>query len=83
MSPFMITGMKIRNLLNIPALQLKNEKNKCIKCKICEEKCPMSLPVSSMVEKNNMDSYECILCGNCIDSCKNKVIKYHFGRKTK
>lgn len=42
--------------------------------------CPMSLPVSRMVEAGNMESSDCILCGNCIDSCRKKVIAYRFGR---
>ena len=38
----------------------------------------MSLEVSLMVQKENMDNSECILCGECIDVCPKKVIKYKF-----
>jgi ferredoxin-type protein NapH len=41
----------------------------------------MSLPVEDMVEQNNMENAECILCGTCTDVCKFKVIKYSFLNK--
>ena len=31
-----------------------------------------------MVQKENMNNPECILCGECIDVCPKKVIKYKF-----
>lgn len=33
-----------------------------------------------LVEAGAMESSDCILCGNCIDSCRKKVIAYRFGR---
>lgn len=76
MAPFMIIGSKLRALLNIPSLQLKADQNKCISCKQCSKKCPMSLEVDQMAKKGCMQNSECILCGECADVCPKSVIKY-------
>jgi ferredoxin-type protein NapH len=80
MAPFMIIGRKIRNGTNWSSLQLQADKTKCINCKVCDQKCPMSLQVNSMVQQNSMENSECILCGSCVDNCPKKVIKYNFGK---
>jgi polyferredoxin len=76
MAPFMIIGRKIRNLLKYPALQLKAEPEKCTDCLTCTRNCPMSLDVNALVKRGNMEHSECILCGNCVDSCSSSVIRY-------
>jgi ferredoxin len=40
----------------------------------------MSLPISQMVKAGNLESSDCILCGNCVDACQQQVIAYRFGR---
>lgn len=80
MAPFMITGRTIRNAMNIPSLQLISNTDKCIKCKLCDEKCPMSLKVNEMVHAKNMENSECILCGSCVDNCPKEAINYSFGQ---
>ena len=75
-SPFMIIGRKIRNIFKYPSLKLKSEKSKCISCMKCSEECPMSINVNQMVQRSNMENYECTLCGSCVDICPNKVIGY-------
>lgn len=80
MSPFMVIGTKISNRLKIPALHLESDKTKCSGCKRCSEKCPMSLEVREMVESGNMKNSECILCGECIDTCPKNAISYVFGK---
>jgi ferredoxin-type protein NapH len=80
MSPFMIIGTKIKNLLRLPGLRLQSDSDKCQNCKTCDKNCPMSLDVSGMVQNNKMDNAECILCGTCIDSCPNSIIKYSWLR---
>jgi len=79
MAPFMIIGRKIRNLLAWPALRLKPETDKCVKCQQCTETCPMSLAVQDMVLAGAMERTECILCGNCVDICPKDAIRYSFG----
>jgi ferredoxin-type protein NapH len=82
MAPFMIVGRKIRNAINLPALQLVSNKNECINCKTCTRNCPMSLDVNSMVQKDSMENSECILCGTCADNCPKNAIKLTFGIRT-
>jgi len=81
MSPFMIIGRGFRNLLRLPALQLKLTGTECIECGLCTKVCPMSLDVQGMVLSKKMENYECILCTSCIDACRKKVIKLSFGKK--
>jgi len=80
MSPFMIAGRKLRNLIKWPSLRLKADSKRCIDCMVCNKVCPMSLDVNSMVKDSRMENSECILCGSCVDNCKSKVIKYSFSR---
>jgi len=75
-SPFMIIGRKIRNLIKYPALRLKANTTQCIECKKCNAACPMSIDVHQNVQNGEMEHYECTLCGSCIDTCSRKVIRY-------
>lgn len=78
MAPFMAIGTKISCVLKLPRLQLVSIKHKCTRCRLCSDKCPMSLNVMNMVENDNMKNSECILCGECVEACKANVIKYTF-----
>ena len=78
MAPFMIIGRHLRNTTKWPSLHLSAKSDLCIHCKACTEKCPMSLPVDSMVKDSFMENQECILCGNCADCCTAKVITISF-----
>ena len=80
MAPFMIMGTKFAGLLKLPTLHLKTDKTKCISCKKCSERCPMSLDVKNMVESEKMTNSECILCGECVDICPKKAIIYSYNR---
>ena len=77
-APFMILGTKVRDYFRWHGLRLKADAEGCKSCKICNIKCPMNLDVMEHVKRNNMRDTECILCGNCIDSCKHKVITFTF-----
>jgi polyferredoxin len=76
MAPFMIIGTKIRNTLRWPALHLQSEPARCAHCKKCSQDCPMSLDVEYMVRQGTMGNTECILCGNCADTCPRGVIHF-------
>ena len=78
MAPFVIIGRKTRNTIKLPSLQLVLNNENCSHCHTCTNNCPMSLPVELMVQESEMENAECILCGTCIDGCKNKVIRYSF-----
>jgi polyferredoxin len=75
-APFMIIGTKIRDFFQLRGLRLKTNVNNCINCKICNTKCPMNLDVWGNIKHNKLSNTECILCGNCVDNCKHKVIEY-------
>jgi polyferredoxin len=74
--PFMIIGTKIRDYFQFRGLRLMADTDNCKNCKICNNICPMNIDVMANVKGKNMDHTECILCGNCVDNCKHKVIKF-------
>ncbi len=78
MAPFMIIGRWIRNRLAWPSLRLVASAETCSDCKRCVYNCPMSLDVNKMVKREQMEHSECILCGNCADTCARKAIRYSF-----
>lgn len=78
MAPFLVIGDKLGRLLKIPSLHLEANKEKCNGCGLCSIKCPMSLPVKEMVLSGKMRNIDCILCGECVDNCARKVIRYTF-----
>ena len=80
MAPFMILGRKVRNFFHWASLQLKSSPDLCKHCHICTEHCPMSLPVEEMVSRKNMENTECILCGACVDVCRQGAITYDWGK---
>jgi polyferredoxin len=79
MAPFMIIGIKIRQLLKLPGLTL-DANNSCISCSKCSKTCPMSLDVQGMVAEKKMTNTECILCGQCVKTCPKDTICYSFKR---
>lgn len=79
MAPFMVIGSKIKSVLPIPSLRVRPIKDNCKSCKSCDGKCPMSLPVSTMVQQDSMENTECILCGQCVDTCTKGALKFSFG----
>ena len=76
-----IIGRKIRNLFHWPALHIAADANRCIDCKKCSKECSMSLDVNTMVREGKMENTECILCGNCVDTCPKGVIRYSWSGK--
>lgn len=78
MAPFMVIGAKIRSILPLPSLHIRTIKENCISCRSCEQKCPMSLPVTRMIQQQAMNNLECILCGQCVDTCKKGALHYSF-----
>ncbi len=74
----MIVGRKIRNGVKWPALLLAADAARCTDCQRCTAACPMSLDVNGMVRRGVMEEGECILCGRCVDTCPQEVIRYTF-----
>jgi polyferredoxin len=75
-SPFMIIGGGIRDLLQLPAIRLKTSPELCNNCGLCSRSCPMSLPIVDWVKQGEIRHSECLLCASCIDSCPKGVIQY-------
>lgn len=80
MAPFMIIGRKLRNHFRWASLQLRPAPDNCKHCHTCTKHCPMSLPVEEMVNRISMENPECILCGTCVDGCKQGAITYDWDR---
>jgi len=78
MAPFMMTGRWIRNQFGWPSLRLVANAEACKNCKVCTKNCPMSLDVNAMVQIEQMENAECILCGTCVDNCAKSAIQYSF-----
>ena len=80
MAPFMILGRRVRNHFQWTSLQLGSNPEKCKHCHTCSEHCPMSLSVEKMANEMSMENAECILCGTCVDGCREGAITYDWGR---
>lgn len=82
-SPFMIIGANIRDILKIPSLRLISKPGLCNSCGLCSRVCPMSLPLVEMIKNGGIDHSECTLCATCVDSCPKDAIKFVFGNSLK
>lgn len=78
MSPFMILGKKLGDILRIPSFKLVRNPKKCTFCKSCVEVCPMSLEVENLAKSSELSDHNCILCGKCADICPNNVISISY-----
>jgi len=76
MSPFLVAGSKLGRIFHLPQLKIAAKADKCIQCKKCDSKCPMSISVSQAVESGSVRSTDCILCGECVDVCPKSVLNY-------
>ena len=81
MAPFLVLGDKVGRLFRLPTLHLAATKEKCNSCGLCSAKCPMSLPVKEMASSGSMGNTDCILCGECVDNCRQEAIAYKFGSR--
>lgn len=76
MSPFLVGGFTLGTILKIPQLRIVSDKSNCVNCGLCNKKCPMSINVNSCVNNGCIKTSDCILCGECVDTCKKKVLKF-------
>lgn len=81
MAPFMIIGIKIRQVLHLPGLHVRLEEKKCISCGKCNKSCPMGLNVVELGKDSHDLGTECIQCGSCIDHCPKKALSYGWKRR--
>lgn len=73
---WMTAGVAVRHLTHTPTLHLESDPAKCNECRRCDAECPMSLPVAKMALSGRMHDVDCILCGRCVDSCRQAAIRY-------
>ena len=79
MSPFLVGGLKIGKTLNLPRLKIATTPSLCTDCKKCNKVCPMSIDVNHEVKSGEIKSTDCIVCGECVDTCPEKTLKFNFG----
>lgn len=60
----------------ISVLRIRNDEDKCISCKKCENACKMNINVLS-----DLNSPECIRCGLCVKSCPTQSLSMRFSLK--
>lgn len=60
-----IAGSCFERRLGLPRLHLAVRVGACSGCRRCDRECPISLPVTTMVEVGTMDNAECLPCGRC------------------
>lgn len=54
--------------------KIKYNKDKCIKCKMCQKVCPTKGAIK--IEKEFIiDFSQCIFCGNCIEYCPKQALE--------
>ncbi len=76
MSPFLAGGYLAGKLLKVPQLRIKADSDKCVNCGKCNNACPMSIPVSTVLKKGCVETSDCILCGECVKSCPKGVLRF-------
>jgi ferredoxin-type protein NapH len=58
-------------ILSVRPLSKLKLNNKCVKCKLCERKCPVQIKLTE-----NINQMECIRCFECVSSCRKDAISY-------
>jgi ferredoxin-type protein NapH len=79
-APLLVAGTRVSRAGGWPALHLEAEPGQCTRCGVCDDGCPMSLPVARMVESGAMGHDECLLCGTCVDGCPSNAVRFAFSR---
>jgi ferredoxin-type protein NapH len=76
MAPWMTAGTWVGKRLRLPQLRIRTNPSSCIDCQKCNQRCPMSIDVHAQVRSGEVKSLDCIICGECVDSCPHKVFKF-------
>jgi ferredoxin-type protein NapH len=59
-------------------LKVKIDADKCIECSACSKNCQMGVNIDKYITAGNTSIKDgnCIVCGDCIDSCPQKALKF-------
>lgn len=69
---FALESTRLKSWL-VPVLKITRNESTCTSCKLCDENCPMDIPISEM---KTVDHIDCHLCQDCVYSCpENNVLQ--------
>ncbi|NCC76700.1 MAG: 4Fe-4S dicluster domain-containing protein [Clostridia bacterium] len=83
MSPFLVAGDWLGRALHVSQLQVKSEPSRCIDCKRCNQKCPMSIDVNLVIRQGSIKTSDCIQCGECVAACPQDVLCLETNRRNR
>ena len=63
-------GLVLGWVSKIPGASILGTNDKCTNCQVCSNTCKQDAIVNISKKERMMDNVECIMCGDCIDSCK-------------
>jgi len=63
-------GLVLGWVAKIPGASILGTNDKCTNCQICSNSCRQDAIVNISKKERMMDNKECIMCGDCVDSCK-------------
>lgn len=63
-------GALIAPTNKLSLLRISLEEERCTRCLLCLEKCPMGTRPNSL---------DCIYCGECVEACRNKALRFSWG----
>lgn len=61
--------IKLRYMTNINSTRFKYDKDKCIKCRRCQDNCPNKNIKYDYITKRVVFLENCLMCGRCFASC--------------
>ena len=75
-------GALLSILARFSIFKLRVDKDKCVKCRLCEFRCPMQIKI---VDVDKINQMECIRCFECMNACKKEALSFStiFNRKRK
>lgn len=61
---------KVRSVFRI------RKKGDCTQCGVCDNACPMSIPISKIPSYSFIDSSSCVQCGSCVTACPKDSLEF-------
>ena len=64
----------IINAANCDTNHISIDSQRCVKCKLCEKKCPMNIVITNGISSGAILDSDCIKCKECIAVCPKKAL---------